>query len=827
MSNERMQGYGGGGGYGGPRRGGGGHGSRQQGGPRGRAQREPDAISAPYNFVPLSKDVVFPGWADAVSFDVPFEDGVCGSFDIEIEATSPIMIKGQNSAQGEVAPFLTDAQGKPYIPGTSLRGMLRNAVEIISFGKLGRVNDHTYGLRDLQNRRTYGQFMSDIVNRKPTPLVNAGWLVRDTVDGEQVWQIEPCHFAKIEYATLQKIAQQQEISGYDPNRRQSSVQKYKAWGKKADQDFQAPVRVEAKSGDVSAKTRIKRVSDYGSVSAGAVQRGRLVFTGQPQNRRHGDKRKKHHDFFFYGRAREPMVVSAEVRKKFEFIHRNAGQQGRDDHQPNEEWGYWIDRDRVPIFFLTNRDGSLRAFGLAMMFRLPYELGVHDVVTNAQADADSTRADLADLIFGYVQSDTLKRNQNKRPDSLRGRVSIGDARALGKCPRADEVKAVLNAPKLTYYPNYIEQRDGQHGGQPESGNRSTVWKTFMKDDKPRARGFKRYVAKSTWEKNPKLPDKASERVMTRFRPLKAGARFRATVRVHNLRPMELGALVWSATFGGNGRARHLIGQAKSLGFGAIKVTLPADGIKLRPNSESQSTNLEDLTKAFEGYMEASLTKLGDGWLRSRQMYEFIAMAVPGAGRKESFLRHMELASREYGNEFVAAKRAGLALPTHGSDKGFKEHQAKSKPTDPKPDELIVGDDCDTIQPNIAGDDAQTDMVKARKKAEPVGARGSSNDAKTRSRGAKSSEPTSRRAAASLHRSAPRDEDLGDEEIFKRAKAKGEHLELAKRWLKEGGPVESSRREIARKWIGKLKAKHRNRHPELVAWLEAGAASYERR
>lgn len=124
--------------------------------------RPPEAevkVTSPYNFVPLNKEVYFPSWGPLVSHDVPFEDGLSGSFELEIEAMSPIFIRGtqidgdnyyeQEDKKGNKEKittefmFLFDKHGEKryFIPASSIRNMLRSIVEIIGFGRMARVNE--------------------------------------------------------------------------------------------------------------------------------------------------------------------------------------------------------------------------------------------------------------------------------------------------------------------------------------------------------------------------------------------------------------------------------------------------------------------------------------------------------------------------------------------------------------------------------------------------------------------------------------------------------------------------------------------------------------
>ena len=109
-------------------------------------------ITAPYNFVPLNKEVYTPYWADLVSHDIPFEDGESGEIDITITAKSPIFIKDSKNKEE-----FCNHNGQYYIPSSSIKGMVRNVLEIMSFSKLREevFDDNTYAVRDLSKSNNF------------------------------------------------------------------------------------------------------------------------------------------------------------------------------------------------------------------------------------------------------------------------------------------------------------------------------------------------------------------------------------------------------------------------------------------------------------------------------------------------------------------------------------------------------------------------------------------------------------------------------------------------------------------------------------------------
>jgi hypothetical protein len=163
--------------------------------------RQKDALSAkaPYNFIPLNSQVVkaekHPGFD--FDFDTYHTDRYTGWIDLEIETKTPLYIRDtlnveEMRKQEEVErnksrfinPDFFSPGGKSQIPGSSLRGMVRTMVEIVSFGKFGFFDDkrlYYRGLADVSSlRQEYQQRMSsyDRRRRKAIYKVSAGIIQR-------------------------------------------------------------------------------------------------------------------------------------------------------------------------------------------------------------------------------------------------------------------------------------------------------------------------------------------------------------------------------------------------------------------------------------------------------------------------------------------------------------------------------------------------------------------------------------------------------------------------------------------------------------------------
>ena len=760
-----------------------------------------DKVRAPYTFVPLSDHVFLPPWSEAASHDVPFEDGVCGTLDLEIEALSPLFVRGAREPK-----LFYETPDKTYaIPGTSIRGTLRNVVEIATFSKLHRINDTRFAVRDLQNRSLYGNHMAEIQKGPdgkgiPVPLVNSGWLIpatRDEVDrGVGAW-IVPCGFAKIHYKSLIEVSRKKSIGNFSPGRRQQSPDKYKAWLGELGPD-KGQERLERLVVEFVLKPERQKdlsrglISTYGKASlpTGAqneqVRKGHIVFTGQPNvwdpdrppMKRAGAGNPKQHDFVFFGYLlegeKQAMVlpVSVEQLADFESIHADGAQQGRTTLLPNVEWGYWsrfFDRARdaanesvkeldrgpedenlsarfrkttggaysmteadfvehrrraVPVFFLAQRkavpaeitqkrraytvlkETFVRSFGLAMMFRLAYEHSIREgrsgehrvkpAPEGTKPSEISPRHDFAETLFGHVPVDTFERTARGDRSLLKGRVSLETAHRIAAEADKRVGPVVLSTPKASFYPNYVEQRNGADPGAAPQGE----WQTYQDDDF-RLRGWKRYrpLDATVTPPRPKdgrgveFDDKKMEKLGTTFTPIKRGARFNTRMHVHNVKLAELGALLWALDFGGLGngdagdRPRHVMGLGRSIGYGQVQFHLKGGTLLTNKETDSPPT-LDDLLAqaraAFAREMEtfAARTKGLGGWASSRQVYELIESGRPFAA---SDGRHMQIDHPANGNEFVATKKSKKALAPSGTTPVWQKWKAEH----PAPTNLPAG------------------------------------------------------------------------------------------------------------------------------------------
>jgi CRISPR-associated protein (TIGR03986 family) len=552
-------------------------------------------ITAPFNFVPLNEKIFYPPWAEDISHDIPFEDGESGVIDITITAKSPIFIRDSKNETE-----FCNHNGEYYIPSTSVKGMIRNVLEIMSFSKLSesQFTDNTYAVRDLSKANNF--YMTQMKEE-----TYCGWLKKDGDD----YIIEDCgvplriHHNQIDYALNIQFAKYFNSTGFE----KTSEYKYNLIGGN-------PKRIKVSKSYKSA-TNAKYDSRLFCKYQQDGDEGTLVVTGQPTARENtgeqGDG--KGFEFIFFDKKKD-IILDDKSMKDFLFAYFD-----KRTTQPKEspDWNYWKEKlykgEKVPVFFQKN-GSKIAHFGLSYLYKLPYKHSIKDGIFKEHITNDDL--DMAQSIFGYI---------NKK-DALKGRVSFSHFKATENIKQLDTRTEILGTPRASYYPIYVKQ----YGKE---------FKTFM-DSSFSIAGRKRYpIHKGNKTKNTK--DTGNENVGTAFTPLKDGVTFKGKLRYHNLKKGELGAILSALTFHNTPNTYHNIGLAKSLGYGKISIKI------------NNFIDIKDYLKEFE----MILTKQILNWKSSISLQELLSMSIEQSNSGDSKLEYMKLedfAKNKTGDEITYLK-----------------------------------------------------------------------------------------------------------------------------------------------------------------------------
>ena len=576
-------------------------------------------IHAPYNFVPLADKVFFPDWAGQVSQDIPFSDGISGELQCTLTAQSPIYVRNGGAEREQIMDSrINDSHsffkmGDEYIiPGASLKGMLRSVIEIMSFAKMGRVDDEKYSFRDLTRNHPYLGLMRG---------AKAGWLTLNETDRQ--WMLSPCEFARVDHKELIEL----KPGAQAIKQKQNAKEKYAKWGQDLNIVFEK-VRT-PRSGDKAERLRLPGGKETGL-------NGTIVFTGQPSEN-NGQKNRKHLEFVFHTKSDQSFIVSQELMRLFESIHAES-----------EDWKFHKERKMVPVFYLGKPDQPT-SIGLAMMYRLPYNYSIHDAIKHTTDKHFDSKLDLAEILFGMTGN----------PEGLKGRIWVSQATAQN-AEQERLVHTILGSPKPTYYPSYLEQ--------PELPGK---YKTLLDADS-KVRGWKRYPARPFNAGSITVPTAEQASVATKYIPLKPGTQFDFKIKLHNLKPLELGALLWALEWGGDQNLCHGLGMGKAFGFGQVKVKVTGTKCISVTGAETQK---DELARLFENSMNG---ELGTEWRDTPQMKQLLGMANP-ANAAGKILEHMKLES-DYGNQFVTGKKKYERLEPYVSNPISKPVPKTAPPQD---------------------------------------------------------------------------------------------------------------------------------------------------
>jgi CRISPR-associated protein (TIGR03986 family) len=526
--------------------------------------------TAPYNFVPLPNKI----FSVEEGFEVNGEQDHLwemhdqfvpgtrnGWIDLEIKTLTPLFIRGPVTQSGGVwdkrdsrfrpQPF-ANKDGVPLIPGSSLRGMIRSLVEVLSFSKISPVTDEKPFFRTVAPDRIGIAYRNRMIHGTQKP---DGGYVRKR--GNQ-WVIEPAtevlrvHRDKLNNSGLNVPIIQN--PSYYPNWK---GQQKPCWFR---------------------RDRLKRwiVEDFSLENQAGWEEGVLVLTGSAPD--------KKFDFVFITEdSAKSIVIPENVLRRF-----------HDDDQLTQwqEKAFPMDkplegcrkakgylRDGEPVFFIVedskkceeNPEGLL-FFGRAQMFRFPYDLSPLELIPEK---LKTSGLDMAEALFGQVTRDGIKKDQ-----AIKGRLFFEDA--VANCDDSDwfediMVPHILASPKVTCFQHYLTQ----------DGTKSRKELTsYLRGDHTTIRGTKNYwhrwdngrglaAVKEAYSHDDLLkdlqksePKEIKDTQHTIIRPVKENVIFSGRVRFENLADIELGAL-WAALQFPEGCV-HKLGMGKPLGLGSVQI-----------------------------------------------------------------------------------------------------------------------------------------------------------------------------------------------------------------------------------------------------------------
>ena len=497
-------------------------------------------ITAPYNFVPLNEKVFIPDWSENVSHDLPFSDSEDGTIEVTVHNVSPVFTRdGEKANEEKPSPYSSHIVGKDgkrhyFIPSTTIKGMLREIVQIMSFGKMQEGNDYQnryFGWRDVAGKSDKKEKKKEY--RDVTEKGKPGWLKKQ--NGSYMFVYCIGEIKKIDAGEVKE-----RFSAYAPS---SSIWKTNM---SVENDGNSPTYPQI---------------DYNEKSY------RLVCTGA--------MKEKTHELLFPLETGESELLDKETISAFKTIYADTPdfaekKEGKECFLKALDAG-----NEIPVF-RYERNGKVY-LGLSKMFKIPYKYNVKEQVEFIQKP-DLSKHDLADIIFGYAGKEK----------SLKGRVAVSHAFMEGTVAdkTLTEITGILGQPKASYYPLYIKQTE-------------SPYKTY--DDNAGIAGRKLYRIHqgNTTTDLPQNENNGN----TKFKPIPEGQTFRLRIALHNMKPMETGAILAALTLNGTEGVFLNLGLAKSFGFGKCRISM--DDVKLDGLSHEMQYYMHEFEKQMSMFTYASM------------------------------------------------------------------------------------------------------------------------------------------------------------------------------------------------------------------------------
>ncbi len=527
-----------------PERGQGGRGEN----PSNRSTTPIGKAHAPYNFVPLNKIIV--------TIDDTNTEKLNGFIDLDLKTVTPLFIRGVGSNF-----FGADS---PVIPGSSIRGMLRSLVEIISYSEMVFSDKKKrFFYRNIGEKFYRDKFIIQIRNVVKT-TVKSGWLSKQGREyhltpseldssGRQYYRIDGKFFG----------------TNFQPTGATFNLPIYNY--KQLYIDLSSITQLKHKPGFDLEYNTIRTFSDTVG-KKGCSHESYLVATGP-------FARKKHYQWVVNKPSKT--LTSINVSSQMELYQMD------DNIDENASLLRMLERNYgnpVPCFYLQDSSGGIEAIGHTGIFRLAYRFNVRDFSTQQKT---RDKLDFSTSIFGNLERQSKVFVEDAIPSKNEG-VELYDHEIYLK---------ILQSPRPTSFQLYLEQPQSENTPKLNLHNWST--------EGGRIRGNKLYWHRPTSENMQSEHSwvfntidtndfQKKKKLLTEpVKPVKKDQEFRSRIRFIDMSKEELGAILIALDL--PDQCYHKLGMGKPHGLGSIQIK---PKLSLKNSAERYKTLLNEDQRSWE-------------------------------------------------------------------------------------------------------------------------------------------------------------------------------------------------------------------------------------
>lgn len=481
----------------------------------------PEEIYAPYNFAPFSPKVITRYHEEE---ELPGHDHIdpqlkTGEIHVTFISETPVFVSDGKGTENMQSPnFCKNADGRFIIPASSVRGLVRENMQILGFG-LVRPKE------DLQDPQFYFREMAAGKNTVRSALRDH-YTAMLGIDPQEKKKAVP-HYVmgghlfcqNGEYYILPTKEPFLRVSREHPDVRQFG------------EGHARTVEVAYTASDTEVKEICPREK-----AREDMKKGTLLYTGRPVGR-------YPNCLYLFPEAddsQSPISISNE--EKTNYIEDLEGRKNSLKHYYDVSfWELPKEGKSKPVFYV-HREGYTY-FGMTRYLRIGYRYPLSHGLPQRHRDLFEQNPNLLDYpsaMMGYARG-------NKK--AYRSRVSFGDfAAPVGVRPMG-KVTNAAGEPKASFFPGYV--KDGKH---------------YSEEDFE-LRGYKQY-----WLKPAKAspPPNANKNVGYSMYPIPAKTEFTGVIRFQNLHEDELGLLLWCLRL--EKGCFQTLGKGKPYGYGRMSVKI---------------------------------------------------------------------------------------------------------------------------------------------------------------------------------------------------------------------------------------------------------------
>lgn len=495
-------------------------------------------IHAPYNFVPFSS-VVLPLKEQPPAHNRLDSQRKTGELHITLTAHTPVFVSdGMKDSQGELH-FFRNTQGNYVLPASTLRGMVRNNMKILSFSYFRPKED----MEDIQIyfrsvAEKGGSSREDVKKYYKTAL---GVVTKKSPKGKtyaRPMKVETGYLCcrGDNYYILPTKGSYLRISRNDPHVKQFeglSGQKTK----RPDDARIIPVSYREEQGVVKGIWSQKS----------GEKSGVLLYTGK-------GVRQANPIYLFpeMDEQGEPIPISREDVLSY----REDWEQRCNTLKKRYDKAFWQlpeEGEHKPVFFLRYENHTY--FGMALFLRIGYRYplshGLYSV-HKQEEQAEHRTLDYTDSLLGYAT----------KQEAYRSRVLFEDCKVQGTVKEMGATSMILLGPKPSFYPSYAmpgESGNAVHYSQETFKLRGYKQYWFKKPEQPKVKD----------EKNQNSKEETDSKIMV-IHPLPKNTVFRGVIHYQNLTQEELGLLIWCLKLEPD--CFQSIGMGKPYGYGCMKLDI---------------------------------------------------------------------------------------------------------------------------------------------------------------------------------------------------------------------------------------------------------------